>query len=117
VVQAVNAGVDVLLVTDNYEKRVMETLVQAVQSGKVEMKSIDEAYNRITRIKAKYGLTTALMRKTPNTVKTEKKPMLSPPPMIRAESPGVVPPSFKKIEKLTGGTQVLSENHRGTGRI
>ena len=117
VVQAVNAGVDVLLVTDNYEKRVMETLVQAVQSGKVGMKSIDEAYNRITRIKAKYGLTTALMRKTPNTVKTEKKPMLSPPPMIRAESPGVVPPSFKKIEKLTGGTQVLSENHRGTGRI
>jgi beta-N-acetylhexosaminidase len=56
VVQAVNAGVDVLLVTDNYEKRVMDSLVNAVLSGRVPVKNIDEAYDRIMRTKAKYGI-------------------------------------------------------------
>ncbi len=56
VVQAVNAGVDVLLVTDNYEKRVMDSLLNAVVSGRVTMKSIDEAYYRIMSTKKKYGI-------------------------------------------------------------
>lgn len=55
-VQAVNAGVDVLLVTDNYERRVMDTLVNAVVSGKIPMKNIDEAYQRIMRVKSRYGI-------------------------------------------------------------
>ncbi|HJT25113.1 MAG TPA: beta-N-acetylhexosaminidase, partial [bacterium] len=56
VVQAVNAGVDVLLVTDNYERRVMDSLVRAVVSGQVPLRSIDEAYGRIMATKAKYGI-------------------------------------------------------------
>jgi beta-N-acetylhexosaminidase len=56
VVQAVNAGVDVLLVTDNLERRVMDALVLAVESGKVPMKTIDVAYARIMATKAKYGI-------------------------------------------------------------
>ena len=56
VVQAVNAGVDVLLVTDNYERRVMDSLVNAVVSGQVPLKNIDEAYGRIMATKAKYGI-------------------------------------------------------------
>jgi beta-N-acetylhexosaminidase len=66
VIQAVNAGVDVLLVTDNLERRVMEGLVKAVESGKVSMKTINEAYARIIGIKAKYGL---LAKKLPLTGK------------------------------------------------
>jgi beta-N-acetylhexosaminidase len=56
VVQAVNAGVDVLLVTDNYERRVMESLVKAVVSGKVALSHIDDAYRRIMATKRKYGI-------------------------------------------------------------
>jgi beta-N-acetylhexosaminidase len=56
VVQAVNAGVDVLLVTDNLERRVMDSLVGAVASGRIPMKTIDEAYDRIMKTKAKYGI-------------------------------------------------------------
>ncbi len=56
IVQAVNAGVDILLVTDNFERRVMDTLVRAVASGKVPLRKIDEAYARISRIKSKYGI-------------------------------------------------------------
>ncbi len=56
VVQAVNAGVDVLLVTDNLERRVMDALVLAVETGKVPMKTIDVAYGRIMATKKKYGI-------------------------------------------------------------
>ncbi len=56
VVQAVNAGVDVLLVTDNLEKRVMDALVKAVRSGKIDRGSIDQAYERIMATKRKYGI-------------------------------------------------------------
>jgi beta-N-acetylhexosaminidase len=56
VVQAVNAGVDVLLVTDNLERRVMDALVLAVETGKVPMKTIDVAYGRIMATKEKYGI-------------------------------------------------------------
>jgi hypothetical protein len=48
--------VDVLLVTDNYEKRVMDGLFNAVVSGRVPMKSIDDAYHRIMATKGKYGI-------------------------------------------------------------
>jgi beta-N-acetylhexosaminidase len=56
VVQAVNAGVDVLLVTDNLERRVMDDLVAAVEAGKIPMKTIDDAYARIMATKVKYGI-------------------------------------------------------------
>ncbi|HET9870697.1 MAG TPA: glycoside hydrolase family 3 N-terminal domain-containing protein, partial [bacterium] len=56
VVQAVNAGVDVLLVTDNLEGRVMDSLVAAVRSGRIPMAVIDEAYGRILATKKKYGI-------------------------------------------------------------
>ena len=56
VVQAVNAGVDVLLVTDNYERRVMDSLVKAVVTGRIPLKNIDEAYARIMATKVKYGI-------------------------------------------------------------
>jgi beta-N-acetylhexosaminidase len=58
VVQAVNAGVDILLVTDNMEKRVMDALVKAVQTGQVSMKTINESYQRIMAMKKKYGILT-----------------------------------------------------------
>lgn len=63
VVQAVNAGVDVLLVTDNYERRVMDALVSAVQAGRVSPQTIDEAFQRIVEIKAKYGILTSRQAK------------------------------------------------------
>ena len=63
VVQAVNAGVDVLLVTDNLEKRVMEGLIKAVQTGKVPVKTIEDAYNRIMAIKGKYGILASASKK------------------------------------------------------
>jgi beta-N-acetylhexosaminidase len=56
VVQAVNAGVDILLVTDNYERRVMDCVVDAVVAGKIPMKNIEDAYSRIMKIKTKYGI-------------------------------------------------------------
>jgi len=56
VVQAVNSGVDILLVTDNFERRVMDILVNAVASGKVSQRAIDEAFNRIMATKSKYGI-------------------------------------------------------------
>ncbi len=93
VVQAVKAGVDVLLVTDNYERRVMDILVAAVESGKVPMKCIEEAYNRITLVKSKYGIL-ALKRdrnkQSPSTAEAPKKKPISPSPIVRSESPKVV---------------------------
>lgn len=62
VVQAVNAGVDVLLVTDNLEQRVMDSLVKAVESGKVSLKTVDVAYQRIMGMKSKYGLLASVPR-------------------------------------------------------
>jgi beta-N-acetylhexosaminidase len=73
VVQAVNAGVDVLLVTDNLERRVMDSLVGAVSSGRIPMKTIDEAYNRIMKTKAKYGIL-ALKRVKPAPIRQAQFP-------------------------------------------
>jgi len=56
VVQAVNAGVDVLLITDNLERRVMDALVEAVASGRVTLPTLDNAYARIMAAKSKYGI-------------------------------------------------------------
>jgi len=56
VVQAVNAGVDVLLITDNLERRVMDALVEAVASGRVTLSTLDSAYTRIMAAKSKYGI-------------------------------------------------------------
>ncbi len=71
VVQAVNAGVDVLLVTDNYEKRVMDSLVSAVVSGRVSLKNIDTAYYRIMATKQKYGI---LKKTRPTAVALKTQP-------------------------------------------
>jgi beta-N-acetylhexosaminidase len=73
VVQAVNAGVDILLVTDNYERRVMDSLVKAVLSGKVRRKSIDDSYHRIMATKAKYGIL-ALNRAKPKPASAASAP-------------------------------------------
>jgi beta-N-acetylhexosaminidase len=59
VVQAVNAGVDILLVTDNMERRIMDALVEAVASGRVARSTVDKAYSRIMGMKVKYGLVRA----------------------------------------------------------
>lgn len=56
VVQAVNAGVDILLVTDNMERRVMLALLGAVKEGKIKPSSIDQAYDRIMATKKKYKI-------------------------------------------------------------
>jgi beta-N-acetylhexosaminidase len=74
-VQAVNAGVDILLVTDNMEGRIMNALVRAVGTGRVSMKCIDEAYARIMGMKAKYGIVKAGKSgaKTTFTTKETKK--------------------------------------------
>ena len=87
VVQAVNAGVDVLLVTDNYERRVMDSVVNAVVAGKIPMKNIDDAYHRIMATKGKYGILT-LARKAPSESRqagTKGKPLqvvLKPSPQV-----------------------------------
>ncbi len=85
VVQAVNAGVDVLLVTDNYERRVMDSLVKAVVSGQVPLKSIDLAYDRIMATKAKYGI-----------LRGKKNPVH---PALAQKSPGT-PASAKTLPQL-----------------
>jgi len=86
VVQAVNAGVDVLLVTDNYEKRVMDSLVSAVVSGRVSLASIDAAYYRIMATKQKYGILALDKRSAPNGSKVKKNPVAKAP----AQSPKLV---------------------------
>jgi len=73
VVQAVNAGVDVLLVTDNLERRVMDDLVAAVESGKIPVKTIDEAYGRIMATKEKYGI---IRKKRPAVVSAPQGPVV-----------------------------------------
>jgi beta-N-acetylhexosaminidase len=66
VVQAVNAGVDMLMVTDNTERRVMNALVRAVARGQVKRETIDAAYTRIIALKQKYGI----LRRLPSGVPT-----------------------------------------------
>jgi beta-glucosidase-like glycosyl hydrolase len=61
VVQAVNAGVDMLMITDNLERRVMESIVRAVARGQINPATIDRAYARILSLKQKYGI----VRRTP----------------------------------------------------
>src|SRR5581483_7309183 len=80
VIQAVNAGVDVLLVTDNYEKRVMDSLMNAVVSGRVPMKSIDLAYARIMATKQKYGI--LKKKKTPAATKLATIPKPAGPLLV-----------------------------------
>lgn len=88
VVQAVNAGVDVLLVTDNYERRVMDSLVKAVVSGRVALKTIDGAYSRIMATKKKYGI-------------LKKGPTLAALPQAAPEKKGPNSP----LARSTSGTQ------------
>jgi beta-N-acetylhexosaminidase len=83
VVQAVNAGVDVLLVTDNFERRVMDTLVRGVVSGKIPVKNIDDAYKRIMSIKAKYGI----LARHPQSPKFAQRPPISKPNSLMTAAP------------------------------
>jgi beta-N-acetylhexosaminidase len=71
-VQAVKAGVEILLVTDNMEGRIMNALVKAVQTGRVSVECIDEAYEHIMGMKVKYGIVKAGKKTTFTTKKTKK---------------------------------------------
>jgi beta-N-acetylhexosaminidase len=54
VVQAVNAGVDLLIATGDTGQFMLDTLVQAAQDGKISLAEARESYDRIQRIKSKY---------------------------------------------------------------
>lgn len=55
VVQAVNAGIDMVMVPFHFE-RFMETLLGAVEKGDVSLSRIDDAVGRILYVKARMGL-------------------------------------------------------------
>jgi beta-N-acetylhexosaminidase len=57
-VMAVRAGVDILLIcsSEEHQRRAHTGLIEAVESGKIEERFIDEASFRIQRMKRKYGL-------------------------------------------------------------
>lgn len=55
VVQAINAGIDMVMVPFRYE-RFMETLLGAVEKGDVSLSRIDDAVRRILYVKARMGL-------------------------------------------------------------
>ncbi|TBL76663.1 beta-N-acetylhexosaminidase [Paenibacillus thalictri] len=58
-VQAVLAGADIVLVGHDpaQQKAVLEALADAVDSGKIPQKTIDESVNRIAKLKLGFGLT------------------------------------------------------------
>jgi len=56
VVQAVNAGADLLMVTDSMEDRILDILVEAAADGRISKRSVEEGYRRITAMKGKYGI-------------------------------------------------------------
>lgn len=55
-VEAIKAGIDLIMVSHlpDIQKDTIEEIVQAVQSGEIEESVIDEAYERVKRLKAKY---------------------------------------------------------------
>lgn len=57
-VLAVKAGADLMLVCHGYQRAIegMEALEQAVQSGEIPVKRIDESVKRILQLKRKYNL-------------------------------------------------------------
>jgi beta-glucosidase len=55
VVNAINAGVDMAMVPHDYE-RFISTLTQAVEQGQVSLVRIDDAVQRILKVKLKAGL-------------------------------------------------------------
>ncbi len=55
VVQAVNAGIDMVMVPFRFE-RFMETLLGAVEKGDLSLSRIDDAVSRILYVKARMGL-------------------------------------------------------------
>ncbi len=55
VVQAINAGVDMNMVPQNYQ-RFIQTLTEAVENGDVPVERIDDAVRRILTVKFKLGL-------------------------------------------------------------
>ncbi|MBO9130764.1 beta-N-acetylhexosaminidase [Bacillus sp. 165] len=59
VVDAVQAGVDLLLFAHTYEteKKAIHAIKQAVQNGKISEERIDESVRRIVHLKLKYNLT------------------------------------------------------------
>jgi beta-N-acetylhexosaminidase len=55
--KAIDAGVDILIVANNYEDqtdKIIDTIAQLVKDGEIERKKIDEAYNRIVDFKKKH---------------------------------------------------------------
>jgi beta-N-acetylhexosaminidase len=54
---AINAGVDIFIVANNYEDqtdKIIDTIAHLVKAGEIERKKIDEAYNRIVDFKKKH---------------------------------------------------------------
>jgi beta-N-acetylhexosaminidase len=100
VVQAVNAGVDILLVTDNLERRVMNALVGAVKEGKLKKSCIDQAYERIMATKKKYGILTAPVSRPQVETQGKGVPVLirnrCPAPRSQAEAQGMGVPIIRK---------------------
>ncbi len=55
--QAINAGVDMIMVPDNWKKFIKNTIAQ-VESGQIPMARIDDAVTRILRVKMRAGMFT-----------------------------------------------------------
>ncbi|MDR0971542.1 MAG: hypothetical protein LBM25_04070 [Bacteroidales bacterium] len=62
--KAINAGVDMFILSNNGEKydkdiahKAIETIYSLVKEDKISEKTIDDAYNRIKKLKTKVGLT------------------------------------------------------------
>lgn len=53
--QAINAGIDMLMVPDDWEKFIEETIAD-VEAGRIPMSRIDDAVTRILRVKFRSGL-------------------------------------------------------------
>jgi beta-glucosidase len=54
-VQAINAGIDMVMVPDNWKSFIANTIAQ-VQAGQIPMARIDDAVTRILRVKLRAGL-------------------------------------------------------------
>jgi beta-N-acetylhexosaminidase len=55
-VEAIKAGVDLIMISHlhNIQRETIETIVQAVEQGEIKEKTINEAYQRVMKLKSKY---------------------------------------------------------------
>jgi beta-N-acetylhexosaminidase len=55
-IQAVNAGIDLLLITDNVEIQMLNILTEAVLQGKISINTIKKADRHLLQMKLNYGI-------------------------------------------------------------